>query len=158
MSDVLKHPGECTEAEIQSFFELLMTGNEVRRETAITGIKRAELLAFHYEKDILAGIAAIKRPTNNYRNSVFSKAKTDEQATKYSLELGYAVTLEAYRGRGICSNLVKELMKVCSEHVYSTTKDDGMQTTLEHNGFEKTGKPYKGTLRGKNYFLQLFVR
>jgi len=139
---------------------LLITGNEVEQRTARNGIKRAELLAFHYEKDLLAGIAAIKRPTEDYENLVFRKSKTDMLSEDYRLELGYAVTRENFRGHGICSNLVKQLLQRVPKNLYATTRSENtlMQRILDRNGFKKTGSPYKGKLKRKEYFLQLSIR
>ncbi|MGD0451183.1 MAG: GNAT family N-acetyltransferase [Candidatus Bathyarchaeia archaeon] len=163
MSDKIKPPIQCTKKEIEAFFQLLKIGSEVEMRSAHEGIMRAKFLAFHYEKESLAGIAALKKPTENYKRGIFLKAKTTEQEDNFDLELGYVVTLERYRGFGICSTLVRQLIERSQDSMYATTRTTNMamQTVLQQNGFSKAGVPYKGKLqrvKKADYFLQLFIR
>ena len=161
MSDIFKAPYQCTQEELGAFYQLLTVGNEVERQSAQQGIDGSKLLAFHYQGKTLAGIAAVKQPLQNYKTSIFQKSKAKEQAKAYDLELGYAVTLEEFRGMGICSYLVSQLVNLCQNNMYATTRtaNTTMQKILKNNGFQKLGSPYRGMLRHENeYFLQLFTR
>lgn len=160
----IKPPAQCTAAELESFYRLLLKGGKVEKRGLMNGIRRAKLLAFHYENKTLAGIAAIKSPSDSYRQKVFMKARTSENPDKYNLELGYAVTLEKYSGRHICSRLVEKLISSFpSWNMYATSETTNMcmLKILERNGFQKTGEPYKGSLQSterEEYFMQLFIR
>ncbi|MCJ7561134.1 hypothetical protein MUO79_11055 [Candidatus Bathyarchaeota archaeon] len=160
----IKPPFQCTDKELEAFYQLLVSGGEVEERGLKDRVRRAKLLAFHYENQTLAGIAAIKFPTEKHKRDIFLKSKTSEDPKKYSLELGYAVTLEEYQGRHICSILAEELIRSFQDqNIYATTKTTKipMQKILEHQGFKKTGEPYAGKIRNtrrEGYLLQLFVR
>ena len=156
----IKPPNQCSAKEIESFYQILLKGEAVEKRGLKNRINRAILLAFHYENQILVGIAAIKLPSEGYRSNIFRKAETKEPLEKYPLEFGYAVTLEGYEGRHICSGLTQKLIEnFQDQNMYATTSRPAMQTILEHNGFKKTGKPYKGERTSEGgHLLQLFVR
>ena len=160
----VKPPLLCTDKEFESFHRLLVTGGEVEECGLEKGVRRAKLLAFNYENEKLVGIASIKSPAENYKRSIFQKTRTNEEPENYHLELGYAFTLDGYRGLHVCSGLIKKLIKIYQyQNMYATTKttNDRMQAILRRNGFQKTGEPYIGKLHnsgGDRYFLQLFVR
>ena len=159
MRDEIKKPSECSEEEIENFCRLLLMqkNGRIGKSRFKEMIKRAELLAFHHEDGNLVGILALKRPGEKYRKNVFEKAGVPEEAEKYSLEIGWAFTVEKYRNMGIFSSLNEKLLAASgSRNIFATTRADNLpvQRILKTNGFKKTGRPYRG--RGE-YNLQLFT-
>lgn len=157
--DKIKEPSECSEKEIKDFYQKVLEGGQVDPFGLKDRIKRAALLAFHYEENTLVGITALKRPDETYKKEVFRKAGVSKESDKYNLEIGWAYTTKEYRGRGICSSLIQELIVASvSQNMFATTKTDNlpMQKILKRNGFQKTGKSYLGRTSG--YHLQLFTR
>lgn len=80
--DVIKPPSQCTDKELEAFYDLLVRGGEVEERGLRDRVRRAKLLAFHYENQRLVGIAAIKS-LENHKNQVFLRAGIKEESTKY---------------------------------------------------------------------------
>lgn len=159
MCDEIKAPSECTKQEIEDFHQLVSSGGEVEVALLRSRIRRAKLLALHYEKDTLVATTALKRPNETYKKDVFRKARVSDESDRYSLEVGWAFTMEEYRGKGICSGLVQQLVNRSeSEAIFATTRKHNLQMhrILKKNGFRKIGKQFKG--RTNEYYLELFVR
>jgi RimJ/RimL family protein N-acetyltransferase len=155
----IKEPSECSEKEIEDFYQKVLDGEQVDPFGLRDRIKKAVLLAFHYEENTLVGIAALKRPNETYKKKVFRKAGVSKESDKYNLELGWAYTIKEYRGKGICSSLVQKLISALgSQNIFATTRTDNfpMQVILIKNGFQKTDKPFKR--KNSTYNLQLFTR
>lgn len=157
MSQIIKPPSECTEHEIKRFKEMVLQGCQVTEGGLEDLIEQAALLAFHYEGDQLAGVAAVKNPRNEYKKRVFREAGVVEQADEFNLEIGWAFTLKEYEGRHINSNLIQKLIeKSESQNMFATasTTNNRMDRILTKFGFEKTGIPYQG----RTDQLQLYRR
>lgn len=159
MCDKIRETSNCNKQEIENFHQLVLNGGQVEVSGLRNRIRRAKLLAFHYEKNTLVAITALKRPNETYKKDVFRKAGVSEESDKYNLEVGWAFTVEEYRGKGICSGLVQKIVnKSKSEAIFATTKKHNLQMhrILKKNGFQKIGKPFRGRTNG--YYLELFVR
>jgi predicted GNAT family N-acyltransferase len=157
MPMIIKPPSECTDNEMIGFKGMVLQGRQVTERGLDDLIKQAVFLAFHYEGDQLAGVAALKKPRNEYKSRIFQKAGVVEQADKFDLEIGWAFTLREYEGRHICSNLIQNLIERSeSQNMYATTstKNSRMDRILSRFGFEKAGGPYKG----RRDQLQLYLR
>lgn len=153
-------PSQCTMAELEAFYQLVLKSGKVEKTGLKDKIKRAKLLAFHYESKTLAGIAAMKLPSKTYKRRVFMQAAANQESSKYGLELGWAFTVKGYRKKHICSRLVGKIVNMYKSHnIFATTNvtNSSMQRILQRNGFQKTGKPFEGRLNGtRDYTLQLF--
>jgi GNAT superfamily N-acetyltransferase len=158
-TDLIQRPGACSPDQIDAFVELVSQGEQVR----VTGLRErivvAHWLGFHCEGDELAAVAAIKRPTENYRDKIFRKAAVDVQGGAPIAELGWVVTDAKFRGKGIMSELLHRLLDKadpCNLFATSRTDNSAMQRLLETVGFQETG----GTFSGINgdHLLQLWVR
>ena len=91
----------------------------------------------------VVGVASIKNPDKNYKKTTFKKANVEEFADDFDYEIGYAVTKETHRRKGISEQLIKSLMDNSnSKSFYATTKNDGMRHLLEKIGFVKLGDNY----------------
>jgi predicted GNAT family N-acyltransferase len=154
----IKKPSECSKKEIKNFYELALKGEQVDKEGLLARIGNARYLAFWSNDDKIVSIAALKIPNESYKKDVFKKAGINKESERYDLELGYAVTVEEFRGERLCRKLVKELLDTSkNQNVFATTYNSTMQTILEENRFHKIGNPYRSK---KSYinFLKLFVK
>jgi len=157
MPMIIKPPSECTDNEIIVFKGMVSQGRQVTERGLDDLIKQAVFLAFHYEGDQLAGVAALKKPRKEYKSRTFQNAGVVEQADKFDLEIGWTFTLKEYEGLHICSNLIQNLIEKSQSHnMYATTssKNSRMDRILTRFGFAKVGAPY----RGRKGQLQLYLR
>jgi len=153
----IKAPSKCDDKELLDFHRLVLKGEQVQAAGLKYRIRRAVLLAFYYERDTLVGVAALKRPNRAYKDEVFRKAGVFEKRDELDFELGWAFTLEKYRGKGICSCLVRKLLEESEpKNLFATTRKDNlqMQKILKQNGFRRVGKSYVG----RSCSLLLFIR
>lgn len=106
----------------------------------------------------LIGTAAIKRPNENYRRSIFKKAGVGEQADCYAIELGWIHVHPDYRGQGHPKRLMGAAIEVVnSNNVYATTKAAKMHTILPRFGFSPLGSTYV-SLEEPDEQLTLYIR
>jgi RimJ/RimL family protein N-acetyltransferase len=157
----IKPPSECTDKEIQSFFNLVKKGGEVNINTLEAGIRRACLLAFCYVNQELAGVAALKNAYQGYQNNVFERAGEPKLAEKFQSEIGYIYTGEKYRGRHICPNLMQHLMDNSVDKIFSTVRmrNKNMIKIIRKLGFRQIGHRFVGKQQDKGrYFVQLFIK
>ena len=78
------------------FARLVRLGFEGLNEGLPTCIRDARWLAFYYvEGDTLAAIAALKAPSEVYRDDVIKKADACISAADYELELGWVFVVPA---------------------------------------------------------------
>lgn len=137
-------PAECTAGQLQQFHDLVVSGGQVQVEGLPQRIASAALLAFAYSGEQLAGVASIKNQKRSYVIGVFLKAKVPRLAENYQFEIGYAVTDEYFRRRGISRGLISALARSKPGNpFYATTKNDDMCALLEISGFKKTGNSWQ---------------
>jgi ribosomal protein S18 acetylase RimI-like enzyme len=157
MIPVIKKPAECKADELCNFVEMVIEGGQVTREGLERRIRRAKLMAFAYENEKLAGVAAIKAPSWLYVRDVFRKAIEAGQAVDFRYELGWGYTRPDFRRRGIHGRLTEMLMtNVRDLNVFGTTAvdNDAEKAILMRLGFERCGSPYAGRTESK----QLWIR
>lgn len=143
---IKKKPSECTEEELKSFEDLVLSGEQVDPNGLQNRIKNCSLLGFYYSDDKeLIGISAIKEKEKASVERIKSKAKiTDKEIP--TIELGYSVTKIEFRGNGINKELNDALLKdVQDKKIYATTDNDTMRKYLISKGFRKKGESFQGT-------------
>ena len=154
----LKEPIACTEGERREFARLVRQGFEVAAEGLEDRIRDAKWLAFYYAADdSLGAVAALKAPTERYRDDVFKKADARVSPADYKLELGWVFVVPAHRGNRIAESLCRLLLaRVPTSCVLATTRPDNipMISILLALGFARAGKPYPR----RNEELVLFLR
>ena len=158
-AECIEPPGNCSPDQLDAFAELVLKGGQIRAIGLRETDNRAHWLGFHYEDDELAAIAALKRPTENYRDKVFRKAKASFPAGGFVAELGWVFTRPEFRGRGISHRLLQRLLeKAGQDNLFATTRGDNrwMQRLLQSLGFQPAGWPFPGT-KGA-HLLRLWVR
>ncbi len=150
-------PGECSEAEIDTFCELVRAGGEVTGAGLRERVLRAERLVFLRDADRVAGVAGLKNPGARYKAGVFSKAGVDG-AGACRFELGWIFVRRDFRGQGLSKVLVESALAGESDGVFATshTGNVAMHRTLERCGFERRGKPYSSDQPTRG--LMLYVR
>lgn len=141
-----KEPIACTEGERREFARLVRQGFEVAAEGLDDRIRDAKWLAFYYAAgDTLAAVAALKAPSEWYRDDVFKKAGAPVSPADYKLELGWVFVVPAHRGNLIAEGLCQRLLtRVPTSRVFATTRPNNvsMIRILLALGFARAGKPY----------------
>lgn len=159
MPEQLKKPSDCNKRELSDFYKMVLEGEQVPARGLVDRIEKAEMLAFHQEEGLLVGIAALKRPIQNYKKRIFAEAGVENESEKYKFEVGWVYTKPKYRRRGIAGRLVQLIVETYdSESMFATTLMDNssMRKILERNQFRELGRQYQDKT-GK-YDLQLFAR
>lgn len=158
LSYQIKKPTICNRSELYDFKMKVVEGGQVNPQGLEYRIRAAKRLAFCYENDHIAGIAALKNPNANYKQCIFRRARVAEISNKYELELGWVVTTPQFQGQGIAGSLVQKLIKSLStQNVFATTKANNlaMKKILKKCGFITCGNPYSGD---GDYKLLLYIR
>ncbi|MET3129565.1 putative GNAT family N-acyltransferase [Arcicella rosea] len=147
-------PDKCDSQQLKKFYDIVVEGGQVLVDGLENRIKGAELLSFCESESEVVGVASIKKPDNAYKKNIFRQANVEELSGSYNFEIGYAVTKETHRRKGISEQLIKSLMENSnSKSFYATTKNDGMRHLLEKIGFTKLGNNY---LNSDNETLTLY--
>ncbi len=137
-------PDKCDQKQLKVFHDIVVEGGQVMIEGLEERIKAADFLSFCESENEVVGVASIKNPNSVYKKNTFRKANVEKLADNYTLEIGYAVTKETHRRKGISEQLIKSLMdNSISKSFFATTKNDGMRKLLEKIGFTKLGDNYK---------------
>ena len=157
--DRIVSPDECSPVQIDSFFELVVQGGQVRTMGLRERIRSAHWLGFHFENGELVAIAALKRPAKKHRDNVFRYARSTLPENSFSVEIGWVFTKETWRGQGIAHRLIEKLLQNGSQYeLFATTRTENlsMQSLLSSFGFERTGTPFDGN--GDKSALELWIR
>jgi hypothetical protein len=158
VSECIKSASACTDAEIDDFERVVMEGGQVTPIRLRSRIRSAKLLGFHYEGRNLVAVAALKTPANSYRNSIFQNAGVAHECEHYHVELGWAVTLKEWQGRGICTELTKALIREFQhKNLFATTStaNIAMRQLLTGCGFQLIGNAFAS--KRTNPALELWV-
>jgi hypothetical protein len=150
-------PSECSNAQIETFFHIVKEGGQIKASdnVLLRNIKNASVLAFFEDEGEIVGVASIKKPGKEYKEDKFSKAGVSQVATKFDFEIGYCVTLESHRKRGINTDLLNTLLDSgLSKRFYATTKSDDMRRLLSRASFRKSGNSFKND---EGEVLDLFI-
>jgi hypothetical protein len=153
-----KEPDACTEEERRAFALLVRQGFASADERLDGRIRDAKSLAFyHGGDDELLAVAALKSPTEGYRDDVFRKAGVRISSADYEHELGWVFVVPAHRGDRIAETLCLRLVaSVPGSCVFATTRLDNvaMIRILLALDFAQVGKPYPH----RDEVLVLFLR
>lgn len=141
---VIKKPNECSGEELEKIKNVILEGSQVANEGLERRILNCKLIGLYYVRNDLVGVSAIKQPAINYIERILRKAKIKGESIP-QFELGYSVTLEKYRGRGINKEINDSLLEsFSSKNIFATTDNETMKTYLENKGFKKKGISFKG--------------
>jgi len=152
-----KEPIACTEEERREFARLVRQGFAGSDEGLDDRIRDAKCLTFHYPAgDTLGAIAALKAPTDQYRDDVFTKAGAPVSPADYKLELGWVFVVPEQRGHRIAKNLCQLLLaRVHTSSVFATTRPDNtpMIRILLALGFARTGTSFQHQRRDEELVM-----
>ena len=151
-----------TDYDIEKFRSLLEKGGQVEMKYFSSSLSKKPILAMIYDKNEVAAIGALKRERSEYAEKKFEDAKSQLNSQEYDTELGWIVTEEKHRKRGLCDSVVKKLLDYFKEQrvgekLFATVREvnNGMRRILEKNGFKKEGEPFDSK-RG-DYKICLYV-
>lgn len=156
----LKVPTECSRKELDAFEDVVKICREVNPNGLRHRIERAHFLAWasSYGGE-LVGVAALKKPNEGYRSSVFEKSRSKEEPSQYEGELGWICVRKEFRKRGLATKLVAKLFSGGNpKSVYATAreKNDPILPILKNLGFVQSGSQYPST-EGE-YSLVLYIK
>lgn len=155
-----KEPIACTDEERREFARLVRQGFEGSDEGLHGRIRDAKRLVFYRAADdALAAIAALKVPSERYRDDVFTKADAHVTPADYELELGWVFVVPVHRGNRIAESLCQLLLAhVPASCVHATTRPNNscMIRVLLALGFAQAGRPFP--LRNEELVLLLRSR
>jgi GNAT superfamily N-acetyltransferase len=138
-------PSECAAADLRSFARFVRKGKQITANGLELRIAVAAWLGFAWIDEKLGGVAALKNPRPAYQKKVFSAAHAATIALQFPLEFGWVHTAAQFRGRGIATALLGELLaKNSGEGIFATTNAENhiMQKILRDSGFEMAGQPF----------------
>lgn len=125
---------KATNEEIDAFVKLVGSGGAVDEYYARLGIVRPGVRIVFAEFDGQAvGVAALKRPSFQYRTGLQSAAKADFPLAEddYPYELGYVSVSPEYSRQGIARTLVAEVLRLADgSGVFATTSNLAMKDGL----------------------------
>ncbi len=142
-----KKPKDCTNEELERFYELVLKGKKVQKEGLRERIDNCEILGFCLDKENIIGISAIKKPQKSYRENIILKSQINRTWEELSFEIGYSFTENMYRKKGINREIKGRLLKSIEKSgglIFSTTAIKSSQAFLIENGFKNAGQPYNG--------------
>lgn len=151
-----------TSDDIEKFRSLLEKGGQVEMKYFNSSLSKKPILAMIYDKNEVAAIGALKRERSGYAKKKFEDAKSQLNSQEYDTELGWIVTEEKHRKRGLCDSVVKKLLDYFKEQrvggkLFATVREDNnkMRHILAKNGFKQEGEAFDSK-RGL-YKLCLYV-
>src|ERR1700682_3138306 len=111
MTKQSKPPSAYTRADLAAFCSLVREGGQVRGPRLEQRVSRARKLVLLRDGASVVGTAAIKVPSDGYKEKVFRCAGVPEVENEYSLELGYIVVADAHQGKGLSRELVEAALQ-----------------------------------------------
>jgi RimJ/RimL family protein N-acetyltransferase len=160
LSVIQRSPEECSVSELDAFEHLVKIGGEVNPNGLRDRIESAYSLVWLQDTNgTLVGVAALKKPNENYRSTVFQKAGSREEPGKYKAELGWVFLRTEFRGQGLSTALMKALLSAAGgKAIYATVRKNNktMRAILTKFDFVQGGKDYPSD--EGNYRLVLYVK
>lgn len=155
----VKAPSKANKDELEQFATLVESGGEVS-EGLRQRMKRADALGFLTFESKIVGTAALKNPSNQYRNGTFAKAKSTAEPASHPFELGWIYLAESHRGHKRIFPLLSAIIdRADGQGIYATTRssNEPMKKLLSQFGFTCNGTAYNST-QNPNEELMLFLR
>ncbi|RYG53210.1 MAG: hypothetical protein EOO01_04950 [Chitinophagaceae bacterium] len=138
------------------FKKILVHAGQVTEETFPALIAKNPRILFLDHTNKPTGIGALKIPHKSYKDSVFSKAKSEKNPDDFKFELGWVVSLSKGNGNRITAILAE----YADIKTYATVREDNvpMINLLKKYEFEQSGVPYPTTRNNQDYTLLLFIK
>lgn len=112
----------------------------------ITRLCRTQKLVLlrEHATDRVVGVAALKKPSQEYRTGKFKIARVPITGFEVAPELGYIVVAKDMRGKQLSGGLVDAIAKDLREPVFATTDSNTMRNNLGRSGFTQVGQEWQG--------------
>ena len=152
-------PAACSDRELAAFVRLVVSGGEVDPQGLNARVHHAVKLSFAVREDLLVGVAALKTPSEAYREKISRGSGVEIPVASVPYELGWVYVIKEARGQGLAFALSEAALTASQGHsVLATTRSENgaMQRCLAQLGFSATGGPFFSRLA--DYQLQLFFR
>jgi RimJ/RimL family protein N-acetyltransferase len=156
---LVRPPKAFSNLELEQFVEIVERGGEVANGVAGRA-KRAFQLGFIACDGKIVGTAALKRPTESYKQKVFKKAKSELDPAQYEFEIGWIYLEVPHRGKGQMTRLLDALLRQTDlKPLFATTRvsNEIMREMLEQLRFQADGFEYASD-SDLDSNLKLFVR
>lgn len=153
----VSRPNRLTPDQLRQVQALISAGGEVRTDTLLAGLQRAQLIAIAEDAGQVIAVTAVKTPVESYRTAVFTKAGVPELLNKYRYESGFSYTDPNYRSTGISAQLHRQLFQQAQEPLFSTVRTENRVALLglQRMGFKPIGEPFAS--ERSNYTITLLV-
>jgi len=144
---IITLPADINSDHLRQIIELVVKGEQVRRDGLKERILRADLVAYILQDNMVICTATLKNPNFAYRTKIFTLAKASS-GENYKKELGYIVTHPDFENCGHCQNLLKEFfIRISKQPIFATTRKPSMVHILKKLGFSVIGMTYKKDLK-----------
>lgn len=131
-----------------SVAELVEAGGAIKGTVQIIGarLRRTRMLALSraIDTDRIVGVAALKEPSEAYREGNFAAAGVPIIGYEAAPELGYVVIAEEMKGRRLSGCLVEAIVDEIHEPAFATTDSNTMRNNLQRSGFTRVGQEWPG--------------
>jgi hypothetical protein len=139
---LIAEPGLCTEPELATFCRLVRKGGQVKSAGLEDRVRNAKALVFLRVDGQVVGVAALKKPSESHRDSVFRRAGVSNAASTFHWELGWVFVCPDHQGKKY--SLVLSAAAISQSErkpTFATTRLDNvaMQRTLEHLALRRLG-------------------
>lgn len=160
MEIVCRAPNKVESDCAALFKRFVLATGEVSSHTFPYLYEQALVVCFAKAGEGMAGVGAIKRPSDVHRDGVFKKAKATVSSKPFVYELGWFHVLRRYKGQHISSRMVEALMPWADgASIYATSRvnNNAMHAALiKHGGFVPEGVDYPSNRRRVS--IRLFTR
>ena len=136
--------GALSPEDVIACAALIAEGDAVDPDTAAEHLPRCLFVVVKRDGSQVVGVGAIKGQRSWYAKRIASKEKSGFEFEPHMHELGYVVTKESHRNRGISNEITAKLLLLFQgKPVWATTSNQFMESTLKKNGFTQKGASWK---------------
>jgi len=148
--------GTLSPEDVTACAALIAQGDAVDPDTAAEHLPHCLFVVLKRDGSQVVGVGAIKGQRSWYAKRIASKEKSGFEFDPHMHELGYVVTRESHRKRGISKEITAKLLSLFQgKPVWATTSNQFMESTLKKNGFTQKGSSWKSK---KGDDLQLWIK
>jgi hypothetical protein len=137
--------GALSQEDVTACATLIAAGDAVDPDTAAEHLPHCLMVVVKRDGSQVVGVGAIKGQRPWYAKRIASKEKSGFGFDPEMHELGYVVTRESHRNRGISKEITGRLLSLFMDlPLWATTSNQFMERTLVKRGFNQKGSSWKG--------------
>lgn len=148
---IFAQPQDIDEESLHTISLLVMLGGQITEiDFMINLLKKAELIAYVKQNNLISAVSVIKNANKSYRDKI-------QELTGIKLpqhELGYSYVLPSFRGLGINSYLTTQLSYLFNR-LYATTH---IENAIENQTLKTAGFVMKKAFKKDNKDLLLWIK